>query len=64
MKRTMTIIVLVVIILLATFSTVLAGGDQNQGEIGAGETHEVCGTQPGCNEDVVPPGPGPDWMGP
>jgi len=59
MKKKLLILLLVLTLLLTTVSTAFAGGDQNQGEIGTGATHEMCGTQPGCADDEAPkPGPG------
>ena len=61
MKRIL-VVLIVVLLLLTSASVVMAGGGQNQGEIGTGETHEVCGVQPGCSDDDAPkPGPGPDY---
>lgn len=54
MKRFMVVLVLVAL-LLVTFTSVYAGGDQNNGETGEGETHEHgCEIQP-CFEDAPQP---------
>ena len=60
MKKTI-VILLVIMLLAATFSTVLAGGDQVRGGTGEGEgdqnTHEeACEDQP-CMEDAPQPQP-------
>jgi len=61
MKKAL-IVLIVIVLLLTSVSVVFAGGDQNQGDIGTGETHEMCGDQPGCADDDAPkPGPGPDY---
>jgi len=60
MKRKWLVLLIVFVLLLTTVSTVFAGGDKNQGEIGIGATHEECGTQPGCNENPPMPGPSTD----
>lgn len=58
MKKKLLLLLFVLILLLSIVGTVNAGGDKNQGEIGVGNTNEVCGTQPGCNEEPPMPGPG------
>ena len=61
MKKVL-VVLIVLMLLLTSFSVVMAGGDQNQGDIGKGETHEECGVQPGCADDDAPkPGPGTDY---
>jgi len=61
MKKVL-VVLIVLVLLLTSVSVAFAGGDKNQGDIGTGETHEVCGTQPGCADDDAPkPGPGPDY---
>ena len=65
MKKKLVMLILVLVLLFVSVTTVFAGGDQVQGGtgIGAGDqtTHEVCGEQPGCNDDAPIPGPGPDY---
>ena len=65
MKKKMMMVILILVLLLVSVTTVFAGGGQVQGGTGNGEgdqtTHEVCGVQPGCNDEAPIPGVGPQY---
>ena len=61
MKKVL-VVLIVLLLLLTSISVVMAGGDQNVGETGEGNTNQECGVQPGCGADEAPkPGEGPQY---